>query len=137
MRPARLIFSAAICCGVIAVADSCRKDAPQDPFGPDIVYEYDDTYFINPEKGMYLTNVYYFRDGEVPGAATVEYMRSFREKNMSLSFSQFYLMDYMEKELSPEVLQTVKEDFENHRAAGLKTIVRFCYNYTGTESDSM
>ena len=136
MRPARLIFSAAICCGVIAAADSCRKDAPQDPFGPDIVYEYDDTYFINPEKGMYLTNVYYFRDGEVPGAATVEYMRSFREKNMSLSFSQFYLMDYMEKELSPEVLQTVKEYFENHRAAGLKTIVRFCYNYTGTESDS-
>ena len=136
MRNIRIFLSAGICCGVIAAAGSCGKDAPSDPFAPDYIYEYDDTDFINPERGMYQTNVYYFRDGEIPSAASVEHMRSFRERNMSLSFSQFYLMDFLEDELSPEVLATIRDDFRNHRAAGLKTIVRFCYNYTGTESDS-
>lgn len=136
MRNIRISLSAGICCGVIAAAGSCGKDAPSDPFAPDYIYEYDDTDFINPERGMYQTNVYYFRDGEIPSAASVEHMRSFRERNMSLSFSQFYLMDFLEDELSPEVLATIRDDFRNHRAAGLKTIVRFCYNYTGTESDS-
>lgn len=136
------ILSAVICCGLVAAAGSCRKDSSDtpdpDPFGfeADAVYEYDDSYFINPEKGMYLTNVYYFRDGDVPPAVSVEKMRSIRDRNMSLSFSQFYLCDFLEEELSPAVLNTIKEDFERHRAAGLKTIVRFCYNYTGTESDS-
>ncbi|MBR1869492.1 MAG: DUF4832 domain-containing protein, partial [Bacteroidales bacterium] len=111
------------------------KETGEDPlaFEPDVEYDYDDSYFINPEKGMYLTNVYYFRNGEVPGAASLEYMRSFRKKNMSLSFSQFYLMDFMDKELSPAVLKTIEDDFARHREAGLKTIVRFCYVYTGNE----
>lgn len=139
------ILSAVACCGLLAAAGSCRKDSPApepepepDPtvFDADVVYDYDDSYFINPEKGMYLTNVYYFRNGEVPEAASVEHMRSFRDRNMSLSFSQFYLIDFLERELSGEVLSTIRDDFENHRAAGLKTIVRFCYNYTGAESDS-
>ena len=135
----RMLLPAAVCCGLVAAAGSCGKDTPvQDPsdFSADVVYEYDDSYFINPEKGMYQTNVYYFRDGEIPAAATVGHMRTFRDRNMSLSFSQFYLMDFMESELSPGVLATIRDDFENHRTAGLKTIVRFCYNYTGMESDT-
>lgn len=106
-------------------------------FTPDIEYQYDDTYFVNPEKGMYLTNVYYFRGGDVPAAASVASMRKLRESNISLTFSQFYLIDFLESELSDAVLKTIETDFANHRKAGLKTIVRFCYNYTGTESSSV
>ena len=124
------------CCGLLAAAGACGKSAPEAGDHPgEVTYTYDDTYFINPEKGMYLTNVYYFRDGNVPEAVPVDYMRFFRAKNMSLSFSQFYLMDFMEKELSDAVLATIRDDFARHRDAGLKTIVRFCYTYTGTESD--
>lgn len=140
MRSGNKLF-AVICCGLLAAAGSCSKEASQTSFVPsdfdaDAVYEYDDSDFINPERGMYLTNVYYFRDGDIPEAVSVARMRELRDRNMSLSFSQFYLIDFLESEISPAAWETIRADFENHRAAGIKTIVRFCYNYTGTESDT-
>lgn len=139
-----------LCAASLALLVSCHQETgveeavPQEletgvdegSFVPDVVYGYDDTAFINPERGMYLTNVYYFRDGKVPPAASVAAMRKLRDSNMSLTFSQFYLMDFLESELSDAVLKTIQTDFANHRKAGLKTIVRFCYDYTGTEGRS-
>lgn len=111
---------------------------PVDPLGfeADIEYVYDDSDFMNPERGMYITNGYnyYTETNQVSKALTVEQMRKrVREADMTLTFSEFYINGTFEQEYSQEFLDCVREDFHNHREAGIKTIVRFVYVYKGPE----
>ena len=111
-------------------------DSTPSDFEADIEYVYDDSDFLNPERGMYITLGYnYYEDtDECTAALSVEQMRKrVRDAHMTLTFSEYYIHGTFDKEYSETFLKTVREDLNNHRAAGIKTIVRFVYIYKGPE----
>lgn len=128
MRPIALIFSA-----VCALAASCSvHPTPEQPQNTepeyDVVYVEDESNFCNPERGQYTPNIKYFRAGRTPIASTVSSLRNLRKQGKTLSFSEFYVMDYVYKDFDEPLLQFIRDNFETHREAGIKTIVRFAYS---------
>lgn len=115
-----------------------KPEVTKDPleFEADIEYVYDESDFVNPERGMYITNGYnwYMEDNRISGQITPAQMRKrVRDADMTLTFSEFYINGTFEEEFSKEWLDVIREAFYNHREAGLKTIVRFVYQYRGPE----
>lgn len=125
--------------------DTPTEDNPEQPadsvllkFEADIEYVYDDTDFKNPERGQYITIGYNYNidTNEVPAAMTAERMRQYvRDADMTLSFSEFYINGTFQNEYSEEFLEMIRENFRNHRKAGIKSIVRFVYVYKGEYVD--
>lgn len=132
---------------VLASFLSCGKDGGQDgpddngagtegaAFKYDIAYEADESNFCNPERGLYTPVISYFRNGSMPSAPTVSGLKAFRKSGKTLSLSEFYLHDYVYRDLDETVLGFVRNCFQVHREAGLKTIVRFAYSDGYAESD--
>lgn len=121
---------AAFSCGPID-----KHGAAEGPFDYDVTFVEDESNFCNPERGLYVPNIKYFRNGRMPVASTVESLRALRSGGKTFSYSEFYVMDYVYKDFSPEVLQFIRDNFEVHRDAGVKTIVRFAYSDGYDESD--
>lgn len=98
------------------------------PFKYDVTYSVDESNFPNPERGLYVPTIKYFRRGTMPIASTVEGLQAIRLAGKTFTYSEFYIIDYVDKDLSEEVLQFVREHLAMHRDAGVKTIVRFAYS---------
>lgn len=137
MKSAYLIIA-----GMLLVACNGTKPVdtePEDdgtPFKYDITYVEDESNFCNPERGLYVPNIHYFRNGRMPSSpATVASLRAMRASGKTFSYSEFYVMDYVDKDFTEEVLQFIRDNFESHREAGVKTIVRFAYSAGYAEKD--
>lgn len=108
---------------------SCRPVHNGDDYSRyDIVFQEDKSNFCNPERGLYIPNILTFRGGRFPAAPTESSLRNIRKSGKTLTLSEFYIMDFVFKDLSPEMLKFVENNFKAHRQAGVKTIVRFAYS---------
>lgn len=132
---------------VLAISCACEKKDQTDPLPPeeeqtttpfayDLTYVEDESNFCNPERGLYVPNIHYFRNGRMPSApASVASLKALRKAGKTFSYSEFYVMDFVDKDFSEEALQFFRDNFEVHRDAGVKTIVRFAYSDGFAESD--
>jgi Domain of unknown function (DUF4832)/Domain of unknown function (DUF4874) len=60
---------------------------------------------------------------------TLASLQSERAQGRSVVMSRYHLADFRNRDLTPEYLAFLKRDFDTVRQAGLKTVVRFAYNY--------
>lgn len=134
----RIIFLIAI----TALVTLCCEKKPSEvlpegqPFKYDVTYVEDQSNFCNPERGLYVPNIHYFRNGTMPPhPATVSSLRAIRETGKTFSYSEFYVMDFVYKDFTEEALEFFRENFRIHRDAGIKTIVRFAYSNGYAEKD--
>ena len=114
---------------------SCGKNQEQlpgetevPPFEYDVTYKVDDSNFCNPERGLYVPTIKYFRNGGTPIQTSVEGIRNIRKSGKTFTYSEFYVIDYVYKDFDDALLDFVRETFRVHREGGAKTIVRFAYS---------
>lgn len=127
---------------IAAAVTLCCEKKPSEvipegqPFKYDVTYVEDQSNFCNPERGLYVPNIHYFRNGTMPPhPATVSSLRAIRETGKTFSYSEFYVMDFVYKDFTEEALEFFRENFRIHRDAGIKTIVRFAYSSGYAEKD--
>ncbi len=125
-----LFLTASACNNKQQVPGADDEIIPADgtPFKYDVSYVEDESNFCNPERGLYVPNIKYYRNGQAPVPSTVNSLRNMRQAGKTFSYSEFYMMDYVYKDFSEDVLQFIRDNFEMHREAGIKTIVRFAYS---------
>lgn len=116
-------FSAALASLFLAV--SCQKDVAKEYAGLDKVgYEYDSDYFVNPERGLYSGSGF---SRETDNPITVNAMKALRADKRSLYMLEFWLVDFLDSDISDAYLQLVRNNLEVLRKSGVKTILRFGY----------
>jgi hypothetical protein len=94
-------------------------------------YPSSDEDFPNPERGFYVQTAYNPERGQTrPLDAGM--LRHARENGMSLLRMYWILSDFRDRPLSPAMLDRVRADFAAARAAGIKVIGRFAYNFGPT-----
>jgi hypothetical protein len=84
--------------------------------------------FANPERGFYVQSAFNPERG-APRPLDPAMLRRAREGNLSLLRMYWILSEFRDAPLSPALLERVQEDFDKARAAGLKVIARFGYNF--------
>jgi len=90
-------------------------------------YRATDENFANPERGFYVQSAYNPEASTKPVDPAM--LRSARENGISLLRRYWVLSEFRDAPLSPEMLDRVREDFRIARAAGVKVIGRFAYNF--------
>lgn len=109
---------------------------PDDPVvEPELVtvtYTASDEDFPNPERGFYVASEAHSADGR--GVAEVS-IKSARLQGRSLFLLEFYLTDYVNSDIAPEYLETIRLRFQSLRDGGVKCILRFCYSNGFSEDD--
>jgi Domain of unknown function (DUF4832)/Domain of unknown function (DUF4874) len=108
-----------------------------------IIYQQDDTDFINPERGFYIpigTKSSHFipldssqlrnlrENPQQPGKASYKV-------RVSLIYRGYELDTFKDKPLSAEFLNLLQKDFDVVRADGLKMIIRFAYTNSATSGN--
>lgn len=91
-------------------------------------YEVDESNFCNPERGIYVPTIKYLRGGAIPKPSDTKALRALRAGGKTFSYSEFYCMDYVDKDFDEAALQLFRDQFEAHRKSGVKTIVRWAYS---------
>lgn len=120
----RLLFSSIALCLVC----TCSPEQNNSTKKYDVVFKEDESNFCNPERGLYVPNIMTFRGGNIPKLPTQTSLGNIRNSGKTLTLSEFYLMDFVFKDLSSELLKFVADNFEAHRKAGVKAVVRFAYS---------
>ena len=88
-----------------------------------IKFTEDDTDFPNPERGFY-TDCYF----DSPSSSfPVKTLQGYRAKCRSIAFFQFWMADYVAKDIPDNYLNCIRTAFSNARKAGVKALVRFGY----------
>ena len=78
---------------------------------------------VNPERGMYRHNEYFFTGGSVNKTSVT------CEDDMTLALTIFYLQDFIAADHISDAAKTnIRTILGNVRSAGKKAIVRFAYN---------
>lgn len=115
---------------ILLATTSCFKDPTngEAPFRYDVKYKVDESNFCNPERGLYVPAIKYFRSNFLSGPSDVEWMRGLRNNGRTFTYSEFYLMGFVYQDLSEEALEIIRTHLARHREAGVKTIVRFAYS---------
>ena len=114
---------------LLLIVSACGKiETEKTPFRYDVAYKVDESNFCNPERGMYTPAIKYFRNGVMPAVSSATALGNIRKSGKTLIYSEFYIMEFVDKDLTPEVLDFIRMHFENHRKAGVKTVVRFAYS---------
>jgi hypothetical protein len=116
-------------CGALLAWNCEKKNNENDdpgqtgPIKYDVTYVEDENIFCNPERGLYVPNIHYFRNNQMPSAPpTVKSLRAMRSAGKTFSYSEFYMKDYVYRDFSDEVLEFVRNNFELHREADIETI---------------
>ena len=91
---------------IILATTSCFKDPTtgEAPFRYDVKYKVDESNFCNPERGLYVPAIKYFRSNFLSGPSDVEWMRGLRNNGRTFTYSEFYLMGFVYQDLSEEAL---------------------------------
>jgi len=84
--------------------------------------------FANPERGFYVQASYNPERG-LTHPLDIAMLRKAREDGMSLLRMYWVLSEFRDRPLTPEMLDRVRADFAAARAAGVKIIGRFAYNF--------
>ncbi len=102
-----------------------------------ILFTPSDEIFANPECGMYSVLETGLKPGKVApyDPLNPEWLFDIREKH-SLLFRYFGLKEWRTRDLPPEALSKISEDFVRIRKAGLKSIIRFAYSANIGEPDA-
>lgn len=88
-----------------------------------IKFTEDDTDFPNPERGFY-TDCYF----DSPSSSfSVKTLQGYRAECRSIAFFQFWMADYVAKDIPDNYLNCIRTAFSNARKAGVKALVRFGY----------
>jgi hypothetical protein len=90
-----------------------------DPPTTTIVPATTDESFLNPERGFYA-NLDLVEDRDYGWV---------RERGFTLAHAYVRLDDYRERELDAALLEAIAEGFGEARAAGIKVVLRFSYNF--------
>ena len=85
--------------------------------------------FANPERGFYMPKGI---RSESASTITNSWMSSQRKAGRSLALLEYYLMDYMESDISAKYLTVVENNFKALRKGGMKCILRFTYSDTSS-----
>src|SRR6516162_1916281 len=90
-----------------------------------------DDNFPNPERGFYV-QISYNRGPGTLRPLDPAVLRRARDNGMSLVRMYWVISDFRDQPLSPVLLDRVRADFAAARAAGVKFIGRFAYNFGPT-----
>ena len=98
-------------------------------FAFDKVFYYDYTNFANPERGFYNRRGVTFKDGNHPTPPSASSMLQARDRtNATLTQFLVYFTEFRENPTLPDyVLDYMRQSFQNHRDAGVKTVLRCAY----------
>jgi hypothetical protein len=91
-------------------------------------YPSSDEDFTNPERGFYVQTSYN-PERSAPRPLDPALLRRARENGMSLLRMYWILSEFRDAPLSAAMLARIEEDFGKARAAGVKVIGRFGYNF--------
>jgi Domain of unknown function (DUF4832)/Domain of unknown function (DUF4874) len=91
------------------------------------VYQDSEEDFPNPERGFYVQTAY---DPEAGSVSPLDgaMLRRARENGITLLREYWVLSEFRDRPLSAGMLERVRADFGQARAAGVKVIGRFAYN---------
>jgi hypothetical protein len=93
-----------------------------------VTYESDTTNFPNPERGMVTWTATMSSSPSVLYTEDLDYFHD--TKGQRIVFRYFYLDSFMNGPISPDFLQSIEDDFDKIRNAGMKCVIRFAYiNY--------
>ena len=87
--------------------------------------------FCNPERGMY--NALECRPGD--SAIKASKLEALRTKGYTLMLLEYYLTDFVEKDISKSFLTLIENNFKALRSGGVKCVLRFAYSNGHAESD--
>jgi Domain of unknown function (DUF4832)/Domain of unknown function (DUF4874) len=59
----------------------------------------------------------------------LDFLQDQRKLGRSVMMSRYHLADFRDRDLTPEYLAFLQQDFDTVREAGFKLVVRFAYNY--------
>jgi hypothetical protein len=96
------------------------------------VYRPSDENFPNPERGFYYQTSYQPREGYRPPALNAAQLRKWRDSGISLVRMYYVFSEFRAAPLSAAMLDRLGADFASVRAAGMKVIPRFAYNFGPT-----
>ncbi len=132
-----VVFWLLVSSGLLLALCSLGLPVSAAPAVTTITYTPTDALFPNPERGFYRQ--FDTHNPSAGGTATKNYMplaldpglatlQSYRlNDNITLVLRVFYLNDFVASDISPTVLNNMRDDFSTVRAAGLKMVVRFAY----------
>lgn len=122
-----LPFACVLNCG-------CDKEPVLTREAETVTYRPSKTNFCNPERGYYSQYTVRFSSGKMPKAISSSVISLNRRSCQTLTLSMFYLTDFMEGDISAAALDIIRQSFQAHRDAGMKTIVRFAYKDNNDEA---
>lgn len=122
-----LSFACVLNCG-------CDKEPVLTREAETVTYRPSKTNFCNPERGYYSQYTVRFSSGKMPKAISSSVISLNRRSYQTLKLSMFYLTDFMEGDISAAALDIIRQSFQAHRDAGMKTIVRFAYKDNNDEA---
>ncbi|MDT0678556.1 DUF4832 domain-containing protein [Autumnicola musiva] len=108
----------------------------------EITFEKSSMDFVNPERGFYRASRVSSNNYEVLSAENLKNYReettsngsSYRTYN-SLVFRYFVLEDFVDQPISQDYLDSMQDDFDAAREAGVKLIPRFAYTVSPRSGD--
>jgi len=92
-------------------------------------YSPSDEIFNNPERGFYK----YTERNSTRGELSLSTLESYRDEGYTLIYRIYYMGDYVDRPISGEYLDRIREDFQTIRSAGIKVVLRFAYTSKSSE----
>ncbi|WP_293099088.1 DUF4832 domain-containing protein [Moorena sp. SIOASIH] len=98
------------------------------------VYQGSDEHFSNPERGFFMP--FTPLDNTSNYSLQLSDLQEVRNNQMTLVRKVYVISEFRNKPLSESFLQTLSQDLNTARQAGVKLILRFAYNWVGGGEDS-
>ena len=135
-RLSRAFPFAALACLLTSVAWPQARNVARAPIANNTgiwaAYQPIDENFPNPERGFYYQTSYQPRAGYRPPALNAVALRKWRDSGITLVRMYYVFSEYREAPLAPSMLERIEADLGAVRAAGMKMIPRFTYNFGPT-----
>ncbi len=114
--------------------DPEQPEDPDKPKGkPDlsklekVSFDESEEIFLNPERGWYTWNGFYFKDGSSPSPLTKALVLQRRSEGFAIMHCIYHLTDFRNKPLSQSVLNVFEANMNAIREGGSKCTLRFSY----------
>lgn len=129
-----LVFVMLLVADRSSFADSVAVVPAADTTASSVTYTPTTLDFANPDRGWYQ---YEQINASNPFVWDVPTLTSYRTNdNVTLLYCNFVLDSFVSSPISPDFLDTIDDNFDAVRSAGLKCILRFSYTYTASPDTS-
>lgn len=118
---------------VVKIHQESSSTEPEIPSSvKEVSYVESSALFPNPERG-FLKQIYYTSEqlGNVQSSNTVK--RNREQENVTLYLDNYFMMDYIESDISQTFLNRMENNFKALRAGGGKAVIRYSYQYSEDE----